>query len=99
MASSIRGSGPPIGTGRSGTRSPTDPGAEVAVIGAGAVGMTLAGRLAQYGVRVEIFEQQPSAERAGSRPICMQRETLEIWARPGIGVRIAERRSRWRAGL
>ncbi len=60
--------------------------------------MTLAGRLAQYGVRVEIFEQQPSAERAGSRAICMQRETLEIWARLGIGERVAERGIQWRVG-
>jgi 2-polyprenyl-6-methoxyphenol hydroxylase-like FAD-dependent oxidoreductase len=83
---------------RSGTPSPTDLDAEVAVIGAGAVGMTLAGRLAQHGVRVAVFEMAPARERIGSKAICMQRETLEIWARLGIGERVAERGIQWQVG-
>lgn len=67
-------------------------------MGAGAVGMTLAGRLAQHGAAVELFEAAPAAQRIGSRAICMQRETLEIWARLGIGERVAERGVRWRTG-
>jgi 2-polyprenyl-6-methoxyphenol hydroxylase-like FAD-dependent oxidoreductase len=87
-------------TERSGTRSATEPGAagRVAVIGAGAVGMTLAGRLAQHGVEVELFEATAAPERIGSRAICMQRETLEIWERLGIGQRVADRGVRWVIG-
>ena len=70
----------------------------VAVIGAGAVGLTLAGRLAQHGVEVEVFEAEERHERIGSRAICMQRETLEIWARLGVGERVAERGIQWRVG-
>jgi 3-(3-hydroxy-phenyl)propionate hydroxylase len=84
---------------RSGTRSPAEPPEpSVAVIGAGAVGLTLAGRLAQHGVAVELFEQEPGSRRVGSRAICMQRETLEIWARLGIGEVVADRGVQWRVG-
>ena len=79
---------------RSGTPSPID----VAVIGAGAVGLSLAGRLAQHGVRVALFEEATQRERIGSRAICMQRETLEIWARLGIGETVARRGIQWRIG-
>ena len=68
------------------------------MVGAGAVGLTLAGRLAQHGLRVELFEARAGHERIGSRAICMQRETLEIWARLGIGDRVASRGVQWRIG-
>jgi 2-polyprenyl-6-methoxyphenol hydroxylase-like FAD-dependent oxidoreductase len=70
----------------------------VGLIGAGAVGLTLAGRLARHGASVVIFEQEPEATRTGSRAICMQRETLEIWSRLGIGERVARRGIQWRIG-
>lgn len=86
-------------TTRSGTRSPTEPDAgRIAVVGAGAVGLTLAGRLAQHGASVEVFEADAAPERIGSRAICMQRETLEIWHRLGIGQRVADRGVRWQVG-
>jgi 2-polyprenyl-6-methoxyphenol hydroxylase-like FAD-dependent oxidoreductase len=60
--------------------------------------MTLAGRLAQHGVPVAVFEEAPSRERIGSKAICMQRETLEIWTRLGVGERVADRGVQWRVG-
>jgi 3-(3-hydroxy-phenyl)propionate hydroxylase len=72
--------------------------AQVAVVGAGPIGLTLAGRLAQHGVGVVLLEQQPRHAGEGSKAICMQRETLEIWARLGIGERVAERGVQWNVG-
>jgi 2-polyprenyl-6-methoxyphenol hydroxylase-like FAD-dependent oxidoreductase len=72
--------------------------AQVAVVGAGPVGMTLAARLAQQGVKVILLEQQPRHAGEGSKAICMQRETLEIWARLGIGQRVADRGVQWNVG-
>jgi 2-polyprenyl-6-methoxyphenol hydroxylase-like FAD-dependent oxidoreductase len=72
--------------------------AQVAVVGAGPIGMTLAGRLAQRGVRVVLLEQNPTHSGEGSKALCMQRETLEIWARLGIGERVAERGVQWQVG-
>jgi 2-polyprenyl-6-methoxyphenol hydroxylase-like FAD-dependent oxidoreductase len=86
---------------RSGTLSRTDPGgdgASVAIVGAGAVGLTLAGRLAQHGVAATLFEAESDPVRIGSRAICMQRETLEIWQRLGIGQEVADRGIQWRVG-
>jgi 2-polyprenyl-6-methoxyphenol hydroxylase-like FAD-dependent oxidoreductase len=71
---------------------------DVAVVGAGAVGLTLAGRLAQHGASVDLFEAEDERARIGSRAICMQRETLEIWARLGVGEQVARRGIQWRVG-
>ena len=71
---------------------------DVTVVGAGAVGLTLAGRLAQHGASVDLFEAESSRRRFGSKAICMQRETLEIWARLGVGQQIADRGIQWRVG-
>jgi 3-(3-hydroxy-phenyl)propionate hydroxylase len=72
--------------------------AQVAVVGAGPVGMTLAGRLAQHGVSVVLLEQQALQAGEGSKALCMQRETLEIWARLGIGEEVARRGVQWNLG-
>ena len=60
--------------------------------------MTLAARLVQHGVAVALFEAEPERRRIGSKAICMQRETLEIWARAGIGEEVARRGVRWTVG-
>lgn len=82
--------------------SPADPlppfDAQVAVVGAGPVGMTLAGRLAQMGVSTILLEQHPRHTGEGSKALCMQRETLEIWARLGIGEQVADRGVQWNVG-
>ncbi len=70
----------------------------VAVVGAGAVGLTLAARLAQHGVEAAVYEAESQPQRIGSRAICMQRETLEIWQRIGIGEQVAQRGIQWRVG-
>jgi 2-polyprenyl-6-methoxyphenol hydroxylase-like FAD-dependent oxidoreductase len=70
----------------------------VAVVGAGAVGLTLAARLAQLGRSVAVYEADSERRRIGSRAICMQRETLEIWGRVGIGEEVARRGVRWTIG-
>jgi 2-polyprenyl-6-methoxyphenol hydroxylase-like FAD-dependent oxidoreductase len=72
--------------------------ADVVVVGAGPVGLTLALRLAQRGVPVILAEAESAFERIGSKAICMQRETLEIWARAGIGEQVARRGAQWRTG-
>jgi 3-(3-hydroxy-phenyl)propionate hydroxylase len=72
--------------------------AQVAVVGAGPVGLTLAGRLAQMGVKVVLLEQHPQHTGEGSKALCMQRETLEIWARLGIGEAVAQRGVQWNLG-
>ena len=72
--------------------------AQVAVVGAGPIGMTLAGRLAQRGVSVILLEEHPAPTGEGSKALCMQRETLEIWDRLGIGERVAQRGVQWDVG-
>jgi 3-(3-hydroxy-phenyl)propionate hydroxylase len=72
--------------------------AQVAVVGAGPIGMTLAGRLTQRGVKVVLLEQHPRHTGEGSKALCMQRETLEIWARLGVGQRVADRGVQWDLG-
>ncbi len=79
-----------------GTQSDVD--AQVGVVGAGPVGMTLAGRLAQQGVSVVLLEQHPHHTGEGSKALCMQRETLETWARLGVGEAVAERGVQWDVG-
>ena len=70
----------------------------MAIVGAGPVGLTLAIRLAQHGVPSVLLDAQPAHVAIGSRAICMQRETLEIWNRAGVGERVARRGVQWHLG-
>ena len=72
--------------------------AQVAVVGAGPIGMTVAGRLAQRGLSVILLEEHAAPTGEGSKALCMQRETLEIWDRLGIGERVAQRGVQWNVG-
>ena len=60
--------------------------------------MTLAGRLAQRGLSVILVDEHPAPTGEGSKALCMQRETLEIWDRLGIGERVAQRGVQWEVG-
>jgi len=70
----------------------------VAVVGAGPVGLTLALRLAQFGVPVTVLEQAERLRGEGSKALCMQRETLEAWALLGCGQQVADRGVAWALG-
>lgn len=71
---------------------------DVVVVGAGPVGLTLALLLADRGVSVGILEARASADQEGSKALCMQRETLEIWDSIGIGEWVAGRGTAWSVG-
>ncbi len=70
----------------------------VVVAGAGPVGLTLALLLADRGVTVGILEARTMPQQEGSKALCMQRETLEIWDNVGIGDWAAERGTAWSVG-
>ncbi len=70
----------------------------MAIVGAGPVGQTLAARLAQHGVGTVLLDQTPEHTGEGSKALCMQRETLEIWSRIGVGERVAARGVQWHTG-
>jgi 2-polyprenyl-6-methoxyphenol hydroxylase-like FAD-dependent oxidoreductase len=70
----------------------------VVVVGAGPVGLTVAGRLVQHGVDVTVVEAGERLRGEGSKALCMQRETLEVWARLGVGEQVAARGRHWTLG-
>ena len=49
-------------------------------------------------MEVALYDAAPAHVAGGSRALCMQRETLEIWDRLGIGQRVADRGVQWRIG-
>ncbi|MDQ4037488.1 MAG: FAD-dependent monooxygenase [Actinomycetota bacterium] len=71
---------------------------DVVVAGAGPVGLTLALLLADRGVRVGVVEARTRPDQQGSKALCMQRETLEIWESLGIGQEVADRGVAWSVG-
>ena len=72
--------------------------APVAVVGAGPVGLTLALRLADLGVDSVVLEAGCRLRGAGSKALCMQRETLECWTRLGFGQQVADAGVAWTTG-
>jgi len=60
--------------------------------------LTLALLLADRGVSVGVLEARATPDQDGSKALCMQRETLEIWDGIGIGEWVAERGTAWSVG-
>lgn len=71
---------------------------DVVIVGAGPIGLTLALLLADRGVTVGVLEARTRPEQYGSRALCMQRETLEIWDSIGVGEFVAGRGTAWSVG-
>jgi 3-(3-hydroxy-phenyl)propionate hydroxylase len=70
---------------------------EVAVVGGGLVGLTVALDLARRGVRVLLLDEDQTVS-LGSRAICFAKRTLEIYDRLGLGARILSKRVVWNRG-
>ncbi|MFJ1759966.1 FAD-dependent monooxygenase [Amycolatopsis sp. NPDC088138] len=62
----------------------------VAVLGSGPVGQTAALLLARWGVPVVLVDEHPVRDPAGSKAICQQRDTLDVWASLGAGCLVDE---------
>ncbi len=71
--------------------------AQVAIVGAGPVGLACAIDLAQHGVDFIIIDDNNTAS-VGSRAICWAKRTLEILDRLGCGDRVCERGVSWKVG-
>ncbi len=70
---------------------------DVAIIGAGPVGLTLAIDLAQRGIDVALLDDDDTVSD-GSRAICWSQRTLQIFDSLGIGDAVAARGVRWNTG-
>ncbi|HET6711209.1 FAD-dependent monooxygenase, partial [Amycolatopsis sp.] len=66
----------------------------VAVLGGGPVGQTAALLLARRGVPVVLVDEHERREPVGSKAICHQRDTLDVWAWLGAGC-LAEEGLTW----
>jgi pentachlorophenol monooxygenase/3-(3-hydroxy-phenyl)propionate hydroxylase len=66
----------------------------VAVLGSGPVGQTAALLLAHWGVPVVLVDEHPVRDPVGSKAICQQRDTLDVWASLGAGC-LAEEGLTW----
>jgi pentachlorophenol monooxygenase/3-(3-hydroxy-phenyl)propionate hydroxylase len=66
----------------------------VAVLGGGPVGQTAALLLARRGVPVVLVDEHERRDPVGSKAICHQRDTLDVWASLGAGC-LAEEGLTW----
>ncbi|RSD09326.1 FAD-dependent monooxygenase [Amycolatopsis eburnea] len=65
-----------------------------AVLGSGPVGQTAALLLARWGVPVVLVDEHEVRDPVGSKAICQQRDTLDVWASLGAGC-LAEEGLTW----
>ncbi|MGH3244276.1 MAG: FAD-dependent monooxygenase [Spirillospora sp.] len=72
--------------------------APVGIVGAGPVGLVLAARLAQFGVRSIVLEADPHLVKRGSKACLIQGDVLEVLDKFGVGDAIAEEGVVWRVG-
>lgn len=70
---------------------------QVAIVGAGMVGLTLALELTLRGITVQVIEQRDT-RCEGSRSICQAKRTLEIWDRLGAATPMLEKGVSWNTG-
>lgn len=82
---------PPELAGRAGD------GAQVAIVGAGPVGLALAIDLALHGVKCVVLDDNNTVS-VGSRAICWAKRTLEIFDRLGVGERMVAKGVTWKIG-
>ncbi|MEV4051784.1 FAD-dependent monooxygenase [Amycolatopsis sp. NPDC049688] len=66
----------------------------IAVLGSGPVGQTAALLLARWGVPVVLVDEHEVRDPVGSKAICQQRDTLDVWASLGAGC-LAEEGLTW----
>ena len=71
--------------------------AEVAIIGAGPVGLAVALGLARHGVRSVVLEARDTIS-TGSRALAMNRRSMQILDQLGVGEAVLEISLRWSAG-
>lgn len=71
--------------------------AEIAIIGGGPVGLTLALDLAQRGRKVTVINQMDFIA-GGSKAICFAKRTLDIWSRLGVADKMIEKGVIWNIG-
>ena len=70
---------------------------EIAIIGAGPVGLTLACELRRYGISVVLLDRNASSSD-GSRAICWSKRSLEILDRHGVAEAMVARGVTWNIG-
>ncbi|MDG4649565.1 FAD-dependent monooxygenase [Roseibacterium sp. SDUM158017] len=71
--------------------------AQVAIVGAGPVGLSMAIDLALHGVASVVLDDD-NVVSVGSRAICWAKRTLEIFDRLGVGERMLEKGVTWKVG-
>jgi 3-(3-hydroxy-phenyl)propionate hydroxylase len=71
--------------------------AEVAIIGAGPVGLATALGLARHGVSCVVLEQRKTISE-GSRALAMTRRSMQILDQLGVGAKVLEKALRWSEG-